>query len=189
MNTIGSVVMAAGSSIRFGSDKRRYDDGNGPLLQQTLAHVVALNLPVSVVLRVQDQTKVDELLGRHAKNPALACYFVSHSELGIGHSLAAFFQQPPPWDGAMIFLADMPWIRSDTSRLLMENFDVEKIIAPHIAGQRGHPVLFPRQMFGKLAQLRGDRGAHALLQSSLGLVRELPVEDHGIVLDVDSLPC
>ena len=59
MNTIGSVVMAAGSSIRFGSDKRRYDDGNGPLLQQTLAHVVALNLPVSVVLRVQDQTKVD----------------------------------------------------------------------------------------------------------------------------------
>ena len=89
----------------------------------------------------------------------------------------------------MIFLADMPWIQSDTSRLLMENFDVEKIIAPHIAGQRGHPVLFPRQMFGKLAQLRGDRGAHALLQSSLGLVRELPVEDHGIVLDVDSLPC
>ena len=172
MTTIGSVVMAAGSSIRFGSDKRRYDDGNGPLLQQTLAHVVALNLPVSVVLRVQDQTKVDELLGRHAKNPALACYFVSHSELGIGHSLAAFFQQPPPWDGAMIFLADMPWIRSDTSRLLMENFDVEKIIAPHIAGQ-----------------LRGDRGANALLQSSLGLVREIPVEDHGIVLDVDSLPC
>ena len=71
----------------------------------------------------------------------------------------------------------------------MENFDVEKIIAPQIAGQRGHPVLFPRQMFAKLAQLRGDRGANALLQSSLGLVREIPVEDHGIVLDVDSLPC
>ena len=59
MTTIGAVVMAAGSSIRFGSDKRLYDDGNGPLLQQTLSHVLALNLPVFVVLRTQDQRAVD----------------------------------------------------------------------------------------------------------------------------------
>ena len=44
MTTIGSVVMAAGSSIRFGSDKRRYDDGNGPLLQQTLAHLSLIHI-------------------------------------------------------------------------------------------------------------------------------------------------
>ena len=89
----------------------------------------------------------------------------------------------------MIFLADMPWIRTDTSQLLLKHFDGEKIIAPQIAGQRGHPVLFPRQMFAQLAQLRGDRGANALLQSSHGLVREIPVEDQGVVLDVDALPC
>jgi|TARA_B110000046_G_C12882309_1_gene350668 molybdenum cofactor cytidylyltransferase len=189
MNTIGAVVMAAGSSIRFGSDKRLYDDGNGPILQQTLSHVLALNLPVCVVLRIQDQRAVGELLGRHTGHPGLACYFVSHSERGIGHSLQAFFRQPPAWDGAMIFLADMPWIKTDTSQLLLEHFDAEKIIAPQIAGQRGHPVLFPRQMFAELSQLRGDRGANALLQSSHGLVVEIAVEDQGVVLDVDSLPC
>jgi len=189
MKTFGAVVMAAGSSIRFGSDKRLYDDGNGPLLQQTLSHVLALNVPVFVVLRSQDQGAVDELLGRHIGNPALTCYFVSHSERGIGHSLAAFFRQPPAWDGAMIFLADMPWIMTDTSQQLLKHFDGEKIIAPLIAGQRGHPVLFPRQMFAQLAQLRGDEGANALLQSSHVLVDEITVEDQGVVLDVDALPC
>jgi molybdenum cofactor cytidylyltransferase len=189
MTTIGAVVMAAGSSIRFGSDKRLYDDGNGPLLQQTLSHVLALNLPVFVVLRTQDQRAVDELLGRHTGNPALACYFVSHAERGIGHSLAAFFRRPPAWDGAMIFLADMPWIRTDTSQRLLKHFDGEKIIAPQIAGQRGHPVLFPSQMFAELAQLRGDRGANALLQSSHRLVLAIAVEDQGVMLDVDSLAC
>ena len=89
----------------------------------------------------------------------------------------------------MIFLADMPWIRTDTSQRLLKHFDGEKIIAPQIAGQRGHPVLFPSQMFAELAQLRGDRGANALLQSSHRLVLEIAVEDQGVMLDVDSLAC
>lgn len=195
MSTIGAVVMAAGSSVRFGSDKRLYDDGNGPLLQQTLSHVLALHLPVQIVLRAQDKPGTDELLGTHAQNPTLDCFFVSQPELGIGHNLAAFFQQPPTWDGAMVFLADMPWIQPATSALLLEQFDEcagEKVIAPQIEGRRGHPVLFPRHLFKQLAQCSGDQGANTLLKElvkcSPSMVLEIPVEDKGVTLDLDSLP-
>lgn len=180
--------MAAGNSTRFGADKRLYDDGNGPLLQQTLTHVLALDLPVQVVLRAQDQTMTNELLGIHAQNPALTVFFASHPERGIGHNIAAFFRQPITWDAAMIFLADMPWIQPATSKLLLNKFDAETIVAPQINGQRGHPVLFPRQMFAQLSQLSGDQGANALLKSSSNIVEEIPVNDEGIVRDMDRLP-
>jgi molybdenum cofactor cytidylyltransferase len=53
-------------------------------------------------------------------------------------------------------------------------------------GQRGHPVLFSRALFGDLSKLEGDKGAGGLLAAldpaQLALV---PAPDDGVLYDVD----
>jgi len=178
--------MAAGSSTRFGSDKRRYNDGSGTLLQRTLRHVLALELPTRVALRAQDQNDTAELLGAAAAQ--VTPHYMPAPERGLGHSIACCFQTPPPWDGALIFLGDMPDITQETGRILLQHFQPDRIQAPTYRRRRGHPVLFANRFFNALANLEGDSGAQALLLGESASVDLHVVNDPGVLQDIDTPP-
>lgn len=183
---LGALVMAAGASRRFGSDKRRYDDGSGALLRRTLNHVLALDVPTCVALRAGDEPDTPELLGEALH--AVTVLYVEDADRGLGHSIARCFQTPPDWDGALIFLADMPNVAPSTAQHLLQHFDAGRIQAPTYDDRRGHPVLFPRTFFGALAQLKGDTGARDLLSREENRVALHPVDDPGIHWDLDTPP-
>ncbi len=177
--------MAAGLSRRFGDDKRRFDAGDGPLLQQTLAVVLALGLPTRVALRASDAEDIDSLLGQSAAGIVEPVY-VDDSERGLGYSIARCFDPAPDWDGALLFLGDMPRLKPATAQLLITHFDASHIQAPTHGGRRGHPVLFPREFFPALATLDGDTGARDLLRNARGALIEHAVIDEGILWDLDT---
>ena len=61
-----------------------------------------------------------------------------------------------------------------------------RICVPTWRGRRGHPVGFGKAYFDALRGLSGDRGARALLEVHADAVVAVPVEDAGILQDVDT---
>ena len=54
-------------------------------------------------------------------------------------------------------------------------------------GRRGHPVAIGRAYRDTLLALTGDRGARPVLANNAANIVEVPVEDEGIFVDVDTL--
>jgi len=57
---------------------------------------------------------------------------------------------------------------------------------PSINGQRGNPVLWARRFFADLIAIEGDVGARNLIKRYGEAVVEVPVENKGVLTDVDT---
>ena len=108
----------------------------------------------------------------------------------MGHSLANSIDELRHWDGAFVFLGDMPFVDIETlqglkTALESDTEDSSRIIVPVHEGQNGHPVGFGKDHFSALANLTGDQGAKPVLQSQADAVIKVSVEDAGVLKDVD----
>lgn len=180
---VGCVVLAAGSSRRFGSDKRAYRLPNGlTLLEQTLAvlqpafeHRVLVLAPGDTSLAAQFRANWHIVMAADASE-------------GMGHSLAAAVPHFRAWSATVIALADMPWITMKTLQLIRRTLTPDTLVVPFYKGQRGNPVGIGAAYFPELADLRGDAGARMLFQRHADHMVRLDVSDPGILQDMDTPP-
>lgn len=181
--TVAGLVLAAGYSRRFGSDKRCARLGSGQtLLAASLVLPCALLEEVWVVLRPEDDSVA---LGVPAPVQVVRS---PGTELGMGHSLASGVQrvsQVTMASAIAVFLGDMPWIGADSLGYLLALASPEHIVVPTYREQPGHPVLFGRRFWPALQGLSGDTGAKSLIRANPQAVRYLPLNDPGILRDVD----
>jgi molybdenum cofactor cytidylyltransferase len=100
----------------------------------------------------------------------------------IGHSLPDAAPFPDAW---LVALGDMPHVAPATLAALRDGLAAgAPIVAPVKDGRRGNPVGFGRAHLEALLALQGDQGARRLLQTCP--VTEIPVDDPGIFLDIDT---
>jgi molybdenum cofactor cytidylyltransferase len=195
-----AIVLAAGSSRRFGSDKRLHVIEGVNLLQRSLSKPLAMNIPTLVVLRPSDKGNVSDLLGSYLKDPRVELLFAADADRGMGHSLACAARylvddctekRNPNFRemiAALVLLADMPWIKLESIANIVGAYSEKKIVIPTYKNEWGHPILFSRRWFDDLEKLSGDRGAKHLLQANRDALIELQVGDEGIFRDVDVAP-
>ncbi len=184
---IGALVLAAGHSQRFGSDKRvaRTADGTG-LLEATVVRYADCFPETTVVLRCGEPTAPllsDRTLGR------IRVVRATPEPIGLGLSIAAGVRASPRWSCACIALADMPWVRTETLARLIDAWEnledtTDAALYPVHAGRTGHPVLFDRSLFGDLKALNGDSGA-TRIKARARLKVGVTVNDPGTLRDVD----
>ena len=188
---VDAILLAAGSSSRFGSDKRCYPIDSVPMLQSTLAAIVNAVCSVTVVLKHNDVDKLSLLLGSFSTDKRIIPLFLDQPEAGIGSNLAQAVQQlPDDCDAVLVMLADMPYVQFKTVKTVVDAYENGRIIVPVFIGddgveQNGHPVLFAKQFFPQLVLLKGDVGARTVLQQYAKAVTFLPVSDSGILRDID----
>ncbi|MDU9050775.1 MAG: nucleotidyltransferase family protein [Candidatus Electrothrix sp. Rat3] len=182
MKNIIGILLAAGNSIRFGGDKLSYPLPDGESIGLTSGRKLINVLTDSVaVVRAGDVQLTEELVQLGFRkviqpNPAA----------GMGNSIARGIQAAQHADGWLIILADMPWIQTETLQHIAGALvNGAAIAAPVFQGRRGHPVGFSQQFQEELAALDGDSGAKKLLKTHAAMVQLLPVDDRGIVQDVD----
>jgi molybdenum cofactor cytidylyltransferase len=184
MNTgpasIGCIVLAAGSSKRFGADKRLAGIAGTTLLELTLG-----SIPQCLSRRLLLLHPGDEALAARLQ-PAWQVIIATDAHLGMGHSLAAAMPYTQAWSGAVIVLADMPYVHADTYTSIQQHLGPDRLVVPHYRGQRGNPVGIGRDYFAALAQLRGDQGARVLFQLHAAALLRLEVDDPGILRDIDT---
>ena len=184
---IRGILLAAGSSKRFGSNKLLQALPAGtPHAGVPIALAAARNfveaLPESIaVLRPRAQ-KLGQIL-RDAGCNTVVC---KNAGEGMGTSLAAGVRAAADADGWVVALADMPFLLPETIRVIAQAIsDGAAIAAPAYRGERGHPVGFARRFFEELSALHGDSGARALLDQHPDWVTVREVDDPGVLRDID----
>lgn len=179
--TVGVLVLAAGKARRFGSDKRmaRLPDGRRSI-DALLDQLDASELPAVVCIGPDDKQMCGLL--DHRGYAWQAC---ERSAEGMGGTLAEGIACASAWEGALVVLADMPWISGSTYGTVADRLDAESICVPTYAGRRGHPVGFGKRYYQEIAALGGDIGARILMDQHPDHVLELGVDDPGILRDID----
>ncbi len=183
MRRVVGVLLAAGSSRRFGSNKLLAPLADGTPLAVAAASTLIAAVPESIaVVRPGD----DELAALLAEN-GFRIVECADAQWGMGHSLAAGVAAANTADAWLIALADMPSIKSSTlADLVAQLHTGSKLVAPFHAGRRGHPVGFAAEFGAELLALSGDAGARDLLARHASLLTRLDVDDPGILFDVDT---
>lgn len=180
---VAALVLAAGSSRRFGSDKRQELIADGSrVLQRSCANACQAFADVRVVLREQDDPAA---LGLDTR---IRVVHSPQATLGMGHSLASGVTALAESDAeaVAILLGDMPWLNPVTLVQLAALAGPQNIVVPMHEGQQGHPVIIGRQFWPQLQQLSGDRGAKALLAAHSDCCVRIETGDRGILLDADT---
>ncbi|WP_341937487.1 nucleotidyltransferase family protein [Marinimicrobium sp. C2-29] len=180
---IVGLIMAAGYSTRFGSDKRSATLADGQtLLQATTAMAQPLFHETYVVIRAGDNAAALELNSE-------AIIRAPETPIGLGTSIGVAFQHLLTHShratAAAVLLGDMPWIKPDAFATLLPKATENTIVRPIYDGNAGHPVIFGRQFWPELAGLQGDMGARTIIQKHHNACRLITVADVGVLRDVD----
>lgn len=179
--TVG-ILLAAGAGTRFGGGKLLAPLHGRPLVLHALAALQTAADDVIAVVRPGDDALHAILRGAGARLAVCA-----RAADGMGHSLACAAHQVPAGCSVLVALGDMPAIQHDTMRRLRAALDAGAAVAvPVHRGRRGHPVGFAAGLVPALTALDGDQGARVLLQRHQAEVLEVPVDDAGIVTDIDT---
>jgi molybdenum cofactor cytidylyltransferase len=184
---IRGILLAAGSSKRFGSNKLLQalpagaPEAGTPIGLAAAKHLLDA-LPESIAVVRPRAQKLGKLL-RDAGCNTVVC---KNAGEGMGTSLAAGVRAASEADGWVVALADMPFLRPETIRVIAKALsEGAAIAAPSYRGERGHPVGFARRFLEELSSLHGDSGARALLDQHPDWVTAHEVEDPGVLRDID----
>lgn len=178
-----ALVLAAGFSQRFGSDKRIASMPDGTSVLSTTLNLASAVFPeVTLVVRDDDDPGPLEVPG------SVNIVRAPHADIGMGSSLAAGIQALQSHSGpdsVAILLGDMPWIAKATLTQLMKASARDNIVLPYYAGQRGHPVIFGREFWPELAKLSGNTGGRHVIGKHPDACHHIELGDSGILLDID----
>lgn len=182
VEVIHGILLAAGQSRRFGSDKLIYPLPDGipvavaalrPLLQ-SVSRVVAVVRP--------NAARLSALL--HAEGAVVVTCPRAHA--GMGASLAWGVAATAQATGWIVALADMPFIQPATCQQVATALQRGALLAaPVYRGQRGHPVGFADRLGAALRGLTGDQGARDVLSAHKDQLRLIETDDAGVIHDID----
>lgn len=182
MMQITGILLAAGQSRRFGSNKLLHPLKDGIPLLMYAARTMQAVLPHTLVVANAQDDETLELLNSEGMNIVL-----NHSaQSGMGMSIACGVSASRNAEGWVIALADMPYIRSHTMRSVASGIrSPNSICAPLYNGQRGHPVGFGSAYASALMKLSTDKGARQIIAAHRGNLELFETQDSGVVTDID----
>ena len=185
MSDIVGLLLAAGASRRFGSDKRlhRLPDGTPMALAAARRLRAACSESIAIVRPGDDELAT---LLSEAGLRVLEC---AESAQGMGHSLAAGVAAAPDATGWLVALADMPAIAPESYAAVLDALcSGAELARPAHIGRPGHPVGFAARFRNELQALQGDHGGKAIIDAHRDRLTLCPVVDPGVLIDIDTPP-
>jgi len=179
---IVGILLAAGRSTRFGSDKllHRLPEGSPMAVMAARSLLGACDRLIAVV-----RPGSEELAGLL---DAIGCEILvcTLADAGMGQSLAAGVEASSNAHGWVVALADMPYILPGTHQAVVEQLRSGfSLVATEYRGHRGHPVGFSSAWFDHLVTLVGDKGGKNILDSHVDKLHLCSLEDQGVLRDID----
>lgn len=199
---IAVVILAAGESRRMGRPKALlpFPESFAAAPAETkrtekieattfLRHLMEVTRhPSAVALRVVAGAHAEEIRAA-AKLDANELVVNGEWQRGQLSSLQAAIRSlaKSPTDGVLVCPVDHPLISAALVARLMEAFELNKnkIVIPTYRGRRGHPVIFPAALYEELLSAPQEIGARAVVRAHASGVMEIPVEEEGVILNLN----
>ncbi len=181
---LSGIVLAAGRSSRMeGTNKLLLPWQEQCVLQVVVERICAVGLGEVVVVTGHQRVEVEEALSRYpvrlVHNPDFAEGMAASIRVGVEAAVGE--------EGYLFALGDMPQVAGKTMLKVVEALKSREAIAvPVRDGRRGHPVAIGSAHRDALLALTGDRGARPVLAKNAAHIVDVPVEDEGIFVDVDT---
>jgi molybdenum cofactor cytidylyltransferase len=168
MSRFFGIVPAAGHSTRMGEPKLLLPLGGSPLISHTLDawrqsrvnHVIAVVRPGDEALAKIVRNAGVELVIPATPPPDMKASI----QAALRHIAARHF--PVAADAFLVAPADMPRLSPAIIDALIQRHavDEQRILVPTIAGQRGHPVLFPWDLASEAQALADNEGLDVIVR-------------------------
>ncbi len=184
--SVAGILLAAGSSTRFGGFKLMHPVDGVPMVLKTATIMrEALESALGAILvAVRPGSPCVPTLLAQGFN-VIEC---PRAPEGMGGTLAdAVAAAPAGAAGFIIALADMPFIRAGSIAAIVRALEAgATLAAPAYRGGRGHPVGLAAAYRDELLALTGDAGARTIIKRDAARITLVEVDDPGVLRDIDT---
>ena len=211
--SLSAIILAAGFSSRMGQPKALLKWKGKTFLENICNNLSCAGVEEIVIVTNSSIDKECRLMKLFqnwqggSSQPTLQAWQPSHLHtLTLSHPCykRGFVINPNPENGmlssfrcglcaleslntnVMLCLTDHPAVKEDTYKSLIENAKKNKIIIPKYNDRRGHPVIFGADFISELLENDCPEGARSIVRGHLESVKEIYVDDSGIILDIDT---
>lgn len=186
---IPAIVLAAGLSTRMGRSKALLAvDDRDTFLSRIVRTFLAAGIDdVIVVLGHQAERVAEAFMGSN-----LSARLIVNADYQSGQlsSVVAGLSvvDRPGVAAALVTLVDVPLVTAATIRAVVERYRQTHapIVRPTSAGRHGHPVLIDRALFDALRHADPVHGIRPIVRTHASAAGDVPVDDAGAFLDVDT---
>ena len=182
------IMLAAGNSRRFGSNKLLYQIEGKPMYRYALEELqkAAEKIPDSRILVVTqaDYTEIISTAGQ-----AGAEVFINpEPERGISSSMQIGLERARDAEACLFTVSDQPWLKAETITALFELFQREGkgMACTRRDGKTGNPCIFSKKYYTELMEISGDRGGKQIIKKHPEDVAYLEISDALELQDVDT---
>jgi molybdenum cofactor cytidylyltransferase len=162
---LAGIYLAAGEGRRFGGRKLEVMLGDTMLGLHAAHALAACGLAKLIAVCNADNTGLNAELAALGfdlmLNTSPADGQASSLALGIGQIASGVAR------GALVALADMPFVTEDHLQKLANSFDDDRPVCSSDGIARMPPAIFPQSMWPALQRLSGDQGARDLLSDAV----------------------
>lgn len=181
-SAIFAVVLAAGSSTRFGRTKQLEQFEGVSLAAGAMRKAESVCGELTVLVTGKDWQKVADTCA------PLAGYFVINTdyEQGLASSIACGVRAvAESADAILLMLADLPLVTTEHLTNLVNAWaeSPQTIVASAFEDTLGPPIVFPKADFDALMQLSGDRGARPIIDANKERVQPIACEEAAFDID------
>ncbi len=184
-STVAGVVLAAGSSSRFGQQNKLLAEWAGaPIVVHAVRAVLQSRVDTVHVVVGDDAERIRTALD----DLAVTVVYNDAADAGQSTSVRRGVEaaRRSECDAILFALGDMPTVTPASHDRLIDAYaaGVGDPLAAACDGVRGNPVLFDRRHFAALADVTGDIGGRELLRTD-DRARCVETGDPGVLFDID----
>lgn len=177
---MGCILLAAGTGLRFGSNKLL-----STLIDRPLIDYILSSLPIEhfdEVVAVVSSEGVQKRVEKHA----IKTVYNYNPDQGISSSIRLGVEALNDVDACMFCVSDQPLLTSETIKDMIHSYQNNTIYSLAHNSVRGNPVIFPSFLFDELANLKkGEFGTKVVYAHQELLVLHETMDKNQLV-DVDT---
>lgn len=184
---ISGAVLAAGTSSRMGRNKLLLRYKNHTVIEEVLEQLFNVDLDERMVIIGYEKAKMEETI-RRSFGDRFKVIFNDRFELGRSESIKRAVENARADCDALLFMVgDKPAVPASLIERAITEFKLKNppIMSIKTPKERGHPGIFRRDLLPELLKLKGDIGAHDLIEQYKDEMIELP--DDAVQIDIDTI--
>jgi molybdenum cofactor cytidylyltransferase len=181
---VAAVILAAGKSARLGQPKQLFEFNGKTFIENTIETAIKACLnPIIVVLGYKAR-QINKIIEKY--NDSITILENREWMHGQSSTLRVAIPLLKQSNFTIFLLADQPQIPLELLKKLISaiNSTQNNIVATYVGEKRANPVAFSQNLYGELAEIKGDQGGRFLFDKHC--IEKVEWADERILIDVDT---